>query len=76
MFNNFEQYEVTELAEKLGVQKSRVSMWETNGTIPRNDTLLKLCDFFNVTAVYLLGNENGEYIFFYNEKVQNAKKDI
>lgn len=47
----------TELAKTLGIQKTRVSMWETNGTVPRQDMLLKLCDFFSVSADYLLGND-------------------
>ena len=47
----------TRLAEKLGINKSRISMWETNGTIPRQDMLLKLCTLFNVSSDYLLGNE-------------------
>lgn len=47
----------TELATKLGIQKTRVSMWETNGTVPRQEMLIKLCDFFNVSIDYLLGND-------------------
>lgn len=46
-----------ELAKALGIQKTRVCMWETQGTVPRQDVLLKLCDFFNVSADYLLGND-------------------
>ena len=45
------------LAKALGVNKSRVGMWETNGILPRQDALLRLCKFFNVTADYLLGND-------------------
>lgn len=50
----------TELAARLGIQKTRVSMWETNGTVPRQDMLLRLCDFFNVSADYLLGNDRAD----------------
>lgn len=46
-----------ELAKALGIQKTRVCMWETQGTVPRQDVLLKLCDFFSVSADYLLGND-------------------
>ena len=28
------------LAKKLGVTKSRISMWENNGTVPRDDILI------------------------------------
>ena len=47
----------TELASKLDIQKTRVSMWETNGTVPRQEMLFKVCKFFNVSADYLLGND-------------------
>ena len=47
----------TDLAKKLGVQKTRISMWETNGTVPRQEMLFKLCELFNVSADYLLGND-------------------
>ena len=30
------------LAEKLGVTKSRINMWENNGTVPREDILILL----------------------------------
>lgn len=50
-----------ELAKRLGIQKTRISMWETQGTVPRQDMLLTLCEFFGVSADYLLGNdEKGE----------------
>ena len=58
----------TQLAEKLGIQKTRVSMWETNGTVPRQDMLFKLCDFFGVSADYLLGNDKVDN--------QNPKNDV
>lgn len=45
------------LAEKLGVTKSRVAMWETNGAVPRQDVLLRLCALFKISADYLLGND-------------------
>jgi len=47
-----------QLAKQLGIKKSRVNMWENNGTVPRNDVLLELAKFFDVTTDYLLGNEN------------------
>lgn len=44
-------------AKELGIQKTRVCMWETNGAVPRQDVLLKLCKFFGVGTDYLLGND-------------------
>lgn len=46
-----------QLAEIIGVTKSRVNMWENNGTIPREEALLKLSEYFNVSTDYLLGND-------------------
>ena len=46
-----------ELAKTLNVSKSRVNMWENNGSVPRKDTLLAISSFFNVSTDYLLGNE-------------------
>ena len=45
------------LAEKLSVTKSRISMWENNGTVPREDVLIQLSKLFGVSIDYLLGNE-------------------
>lgn len=48
------------LAKALGINKSRVSMWELNGTIPRQDVFKKLCQFLGVPGDYLLGTDNVE----------------
>lgn len=45
------------LARELGIQKTRVCMWETNGVVPRQDVLLRLCALFDVGTDYLLGND-------------------
>lgn len=46
------------LGKKLNVTKSRISMWENNGTVPREETLVDISKLFNVSIDYLLGNEN------------------
>lgn len=43
------------LADKIGVSRSTVAMWETGGSQPDNEMLKKIADFFNVTTDYLLG---------------------
>ena len=40
-------------------------MWENNGTVPRDDVLIRLSKFFDVSIDYLLGNE----------KMENKKPD-
>lgn len=41
---------------KLGLSKSLVTSWK-NGTLPDCKTIVKLSEFFNVTADYLLTGE-------------------
>lgn len=47
-----------QLAAILNVSKSRISMWENNGSIPRNETLLSIAKYYNVSTDYLLGNDS------------------
>ncbi len=44
-----------DLAAKLGITQQSVTALERRGSIPRSDTLLKLCDILGVTANDLLG---------------------
>ena len=46
------------LASILGITKSRISMWENNGVVPRDEVLLQLSNYFNVSTDYLLGNDD------------------
>ena len=48
------------LANTLGINKSRIGMWENNGTVPRDEVLIQLSKFFNVSIDYLLGNDEME----------------
>lgn len=43
------------LAQKLGVSPSTVGMYEQNRRTPDNETMLKLCDIFDVSPDYFLG---------------------
>lgn len=45
------------LAKKLDVKKSRISMWENNGVVPREDILIRLSQLYDVSIDYLLGND-------------------
>lgn len=45
-----------ELAKELGVSSSAVGMYEQDRRTPDNETLLTICNFFGVTADYMLGN--------------------
>lgn len=45
------------LAEKLGVSRSTVSMWEIGASQPDNDNLLQLAQILNISLDALLGND-------------------
>ncbi|WJH35580.1 helix-turn-helix transcriptional regulator [Paenibacillus aurantius] len=47
-----------ELAEKVGVTRASLSHYENNRREPDWDTLLKLADFFSVSADYLMNRTN------------------
>lgn len=45
-----------ELADKLGISRAAVGLYEQGKRNVDNDTLLKLSEIFNVSTDYLLGN--------------------
>lgn len=49
-----------ELAEKLNLDTSSISKYESSASTPSQEVLLKLAKLFNVTTDYLLGNEDFE----------------
>ena len=48
----------SQLAEKLGVASVTVSIWERGVRRPEFETLDNICEFFNVSLGYLLGNDD------------------
>lgn len=48
-------YTQSEMAEKLGIAKSTISMYENGKREPDFETLELIADFFNVDTDYLLG---------------------
>lgn len=52
------------LAEKLGVARSTLAMWESNGSQPSCETLIKFARYFRVSTDYLLGiyTKGGEFM--------------
>lgn len=66
-----------QLGEKLGgIKKSRINMWEFNGTVPREDVLLKLSQFYQVSTDYLLGNDKYENKAPENKTVQLLQRKM
>lgn len=47
-----------DLANYIGITKQSVSLYVTGKRTPDIDTLIKICDYLNVSADYLLGRSN------------------
>lgn len=60
-----------DLAKLLNVHKGSISNWENNKRFPDKDMLIKISEFFNVTADYLLGKTLQR-----NNKSDNFEIDI
>ncbi len=65
-----------DLAEKLGVSKSRVNMWENNGTVPRMDVLIQLAKLFDVSTDYLLGNDDERNVSQNNSRLSTLQRNL
>lgn len=71
------------LAKQLNITKSRINMWENNGVVPRDDILIQLSDFFDVSIDYLLGNDEneskepaeGETLHFLQRNLKNMNEE-
>lgn len=66
-------YSQAELADKLHVSKSTVSMLEANYRKPSVELLETIGDFFNVDTDYLLGKEIGSTYYLDPEAAEMAK---
>lgn len=45
-------------AAKIGFNRASVTMWKNTGKAPKEELLVKIADYFNVTTDYLLGKES------------------
>ncbi len=45
----------TKVAKAIGVSEPTISLWERGERTPNIEMLSKLCDFYDVSADYLLG---------------------
>lgn len=72
---NREHLTQLELANKLGIAKSTISMYENGNREPDFDTLTCIADFFNVDMNFLLGKvkDNSYYL---NEETQLIAQEI
>ncbi|MBR4531414.1 helix-turn-helix transcriptional regulator [bacterium] len=59
-----------------GINKSRINMWENNGTVPRMEVLVKLAQYFGVTTDYLLGNDSTTNLSEENSKLNSLQRNL
>lgn len=70
-----------QFAEKLGVTKGAVSMWENKGVVPREEVLRKIAQTYNTSLDTLLGisveedTSQLQYIHRSLEKLDKARLD-
>ncbi len=67
-------YSQSELAEKLHVSKSTISMIEAGARKPSLEVLEMIADFFNVTIDYLRGTEDKSQYYLDPEVAEMAKE--
>lgn len=49
-------------AANIGFNRASVTMWKNTGKAPKQDLLIRIADFFGVSADYLLGKEKAPTI--------------
>ena len=62
------------LAERLGMSKSTIGMYETGAITPSLEALNAIADFFNVSISYLMGEEDISMYYFDPEVAQMAQE--
>lgn len=66
-----------ELADKLGVSKSTISMYEVGKREPDFETLEAIADFFNVDMNFLLGKDGSENDHYYlNDETREIAQEV
>ena len=66
-----------ELADKLGVAKSTISMYEVGKREPDFETLEAIADFFNVDMNFLLGKDGSENDPYYlNDETREIAQEV
>lgn len=63
-----------EIAKKLGMSKSTISMYENGNRAPDLETLEAIADFFNVTIDYLTGKEDRSLYYLDPEVAEKAQE--
>ena len=65
-----------QLAEQIGLTKQAISQYERGDRNPSMAVLEALCDFFNVSADYLLGKDNVTMRFVGKHEIEKLESDL
>ena len=72
-----------ELADKIGISRSSIAMYETGQRTPDYETLIAISNFFNVSSDYLLERTNFKYAqensiesTSFHERLKLARKNL
>lgn len=72
-----------EMAEKLGISRSTIGMYETGAREPDFETLEKIADFFNVDTDFLLGRTDKTSIlpetlghYYLNDETREIAQEV
>ena len=62
------------VAKEMKIPSGSITAWK-NGTLPRNATISKIAEYFNVSVSYLLGEEK-EKPTMTGEQISDARKQL
>lgn len=71
-----EKLSQSELAEKLGLSASTISMYEVGKREPDFETEEKIADFFNTDLNTLRGRDNEEHNYYFSEETREIAQEI
>ena len=65
-----------EFADALNVDTATISNWEAGRRFPKNEVLLEIADYFNVSLDYLLGRTDDEQVAIYRSEYKDLPLEI
>ena len=64
-----------ELADKINSSPSKIGMWEAGKRDPNTEDLILLCNIFNVSTDYILGNSDIRNPYGAHERISDSIED-
>lgn len=68
-----------ELANRIGISRSSIAMYETNQRLPDYETIVSLSNFFNVSSDFLLelqiDNNNSNTLYYLDNKAKQLSSE-